>query len=51
MPLAEMNKRFRECTSEEKSVIRAVKKLYNCGVYEEDRIFQLDQTEHMKLAL
>ncbi len=43
MPLAEMNKRFKECTSEEKSVLRAVKKLYICGVYEEDQIFQLDQ--------
>lgn len=43
MPLAEMHKRFEECTFEEKVILRAVKKLYVCGVYEEGQIFQLDQ--------
>ena len=43
MPLAEMHKRFEECTSEEKSILKAIKKLYICGVYEESQIFQLDQ--------
>ncbi|HEY3362414.1 MAG TPA: hypothetical protein VGK06_11505 [Methanosarcina sp.] len=43
MPLAEMNRRFKECTSDEKSALRAVKKLYICGVYNEHQIFQLDQ--------
>ncbi|MCO5381885.1 MAG: tetratricopeptide repeat protein [Methanosarcina barkeri] len=43
MPLAEMHKRFEECTSEEKSILKTIKKLYICGVYEESQIFQLDQ--------
>ena len=43
MPLAEMNKRFSECTPEEKSILKAIKKLYICGVYDEGQIFQLDQ--------
>ncbi|WP_218104596.1 hypothetical protein, partial [Methanosarcina sp. A14] len=45
MPLAEMDRRFKECTSEEKSVLKAVKKLYICGVYNEDQIFQLDKIQ------
>ncbi|PAV11055.1 hypothetical protein ASJ81_11745 [Methanosarcina spelaei] len=45
MPLAEMDRRFKECTSEEKSVLKAVKKLYICGVYDEDQIFQLDKIQ------
>ncbi|MDD4431642.1 MAG: tetratricopeptide repeat protein [Bacteroidales bacterium] len=47
MPLSEMSKRFEECTSEEKTILRAVKKLYICGVYEEDQIFQLDQIKRV----
>jgi hypothetical protein len=47
MPLAEMSKRFKECTPEEKSILRSVKKLYICGVYEEDQIFQLDQIKRV----
>ncbi len=43
MPLAEMEKRFKECTPEEKSVLKSIKKLYICGVYDEEQIFQLDQ--------
>jgi hypothetical protein len=43
MPLAEMHKRFEECASEEKSILRAIKKLYICGIYEEGQIFQMDQ--------
>jgi len=43
MPLAEMNKRFSECTPEEKSFLKAIKKLYICEVYDEGQIFQLDQ--------
>lgn len=39
MPQAEMYKRFEECTSEEKSILRAIKKLYICGIYEEGQIF------------
>lgn len=45
MPLAEMDRRFKECTSEEKFVLKAVKKLYICGVYNEDQIFQLDKIQ------
>ena len=47
MPLAEMNKRFKGCTLEEKSILRSVKKLYICGVYKEDQIFQLDQIKRV----
>jgi len=43
MPLAEMHKRFKECTPEEKSFLKTMKKLYVCGVYDEGQIFQLDQ--------
>ena len=32
-------------SAEEKSVLRAVKKLYICGVYDEDQIFQLNQIQ------
>ncbi len=42
MPLAEMHKRFNECTPEEKSILKAIKKLHICGVYDEGQIFQLD---------
>jgi len=43
MPLTEMHKRFEKCTSKEKSILKAIKKLYICGVYEEGQIFQLEQ--------
>ncbi len=49
MPLAEMHKRFEECTSEEKSILKAIKKLYICGVYEESQIFQLDQIRRVSV--
>lgn len=42
MPLVEMNRRFEECTSEEKYILRAIKKLYICRVYNEDQVYLLD---------
>jgi hypothetical protein len=47
MPLNEMRNRFKECTSEEKCVLRAIKKLYVCGVYNEDQVFQVDQIKRI----
>jgi hypothetical protein len=45
MPLAEMDRRFKECTSEEKSILKVIKKLYICGIYDDDQIFQLDKIQ------
>jgi tetratricopeptide (TPR) repeat protein len=42
MPLAEMKKRFDECTDVEKTILRAIKNLYICGVYEENQVFPLN---------
>jgi len=39
MNLSEMEKRFNECTSEEKTILRALKDMYSCGVYEENMEF------------
>ncbi|MGB6873498.1 MAG: tetratricopeptide repeat protein [Dehalococcoidia bacterium] len=42
MSLKEMERRFDECTEVEKTILRAVKNLYICGVYEENQVFPLN---------
>ena len=42
MRLIEMERRFDECTGVEKTILRAIKNLYICGVYRENQVFPLD---------
>ncbi len=42
MPLTEMKRRFDECTEVEKTILRAIKNLYICGIYEENQVFPLN---------
>ena len=42
MRLMEMERRFDECTDVEKTILRAIKGLYICGIYEENRVFPLN---------
>ena len=41
MKLSEMETRFNKCGPEEKTILRALRKLYLCGVYEENQVFPL----------
>jgi tetratricopeptide (TPR) repeat protein len=41
MKLEEMEKRFKSCSSEEKTLLRVLRKLYISGVYEENQVFPL----------
>jgi len=42
MRLMEMERRFDECTEVEKTILRAIKNLYICGIYEENQVFPLN---------
>jgi tetratricopeptide (TPR) repeat protein len=42
VPLTEMKRRFDECTEVEKTILRAIKNLYICGIYEENQVFPLN---------
>jgi tetratricopeptide (TPR) repeat protein len=42
MRLMEMGKRFDECTEVEKTILRAIKNLYICGIYAENQAFPLN---------
>jgi tetratricopeptide (TPR) repeat protein len=42
MPLEEMERRFDDCSDEEKTILRALRSLYLCGIYEENQAFPLD---------
>ena len=39
VPLTEMKRRFDECTEVERTILRAIRNLYICGVDEENQIF------------
>ncbi len=39
LQLLEMEKRFDNCSFEEKTILRSIKKMYECGIYEEKEIF------------
>ena len=41
MKLSEMERRFNGCLSEEKTILRALRKLYISGVYEENQVFPI----------
>ncbi len=41
MPLGEMERRFEHCDNVEKTILRAIKSLYICGIYEESQVFSL----------
>ena len=41
VPLTEMERRFDQCTEVEKTILRAIKNLYICGIYEENQVFPL----------
>jgi tetratricopeptide (TPR) repeat protein len=41
MPLKEMMSRFRDCSEQEKTILRALREMYICGVYEGRQIFRL----------
>jgi len=41
MPLAEMERRFNNCTQEEKSILNTVRQCYLCGVYQENQYVPL----------
>jgi hypothetical protein len=42
MPLLEIQKRFDECGDEEKTILRTLRKLYLCGIYQENQVFPLE---------
>jgi len=42
MSLKEMERRFDQCTDVEKTILRAIKNLYICGIYEETQVFPLN---------
>lgn len=42
MRLVEMEKRFDECTVVEKTILRAIRSLHICGMYERNQIFPLE---------
>jgi len=42
VPLTEMKRRFDECADVEKSILRAIKGLYTCGIYKENQVFPLN---------
>jgi tetratricopeptide (TPR) repeat protein len=42
MRLVEMERRFGECTDVEKTILRAIKNLYICGIYENNQVFPLN---------
>jgi hypothetical protein len=42
VPLTEMKRRFDECTEVEKTILRAIRNLYICGIYEENQVFPLN---------
>lgn len=42
IPLTEMKRRFDECTEVEKTILRVIKSLYICGIYEENHVFPLN---------
>lgn len=42
MSLKEMERRFDQCTEVEKTILRAIKNLYICGIYEENQVFPLN---------
>lgn len=47
MELAEMKSRFASTSNEEKAILRAIKKLYICGVFLERGIFPIDRIRRM----
>jgi len=53
MRLTEMEKRFRECKDEEKTILRMLRNLYICGVYKENQVFPLEwvKTASKKVGL
>ncbi len=42
MDLAEMEKRFNNCDDVEKTILRAIRSLYICGIYQAHQVFPLD---------
>ncbi len=42
MGLDEIGRRFEKCNGKEKSILRSIKYLYICGIYNGDNIFSLD---------
>ena len=42
VPLIEMKRRFDECTEVEKTILRAIKNLYICGIYKKNQVFPLN---------
>ncbi|MCJ7575210.1 MAG: tetratricopeptide repeat protein [Dehalococcoidia bacterium] len=42
VPLTEMKRRFDECAEAEKTILRVIKNLYICGIYEENQVFPLN---------
>ncbi len=46
MKLSEMQKRFSNCNDNEKTIMHTLRKLYLCGIYEEDLVFKL---EHIRI--
>ena len=46
MELSEMQKRFSNCNDNEKTIMYTLRKLYLCGIYEEDLVFKL---EHLRI--
>ncbi len=47
MRLAEMERRFEECDTVQKTILRGMKKLYICGAYQENQVFPLDWIKTM----
>jgi tetratricopeptide (TPR) repeat protein len=41
LPLAEMKQRFKDCTEEQKTILRVLSTMYGFGLYEENRVFPL----------
>jgi tetratricopeptide (TPR) repeat protein len=42
MKLSEMEKRFNDCEPEEQAILRALRKLYVCGIYRDNQVFPLE---------
>jgi len=42
MYLAEMEKRFGDCNNVEKTILRVIRNLYICGIYDEHQVFPLN---------
>ena len=49
LPLAEMKQRFKDCTEEQKTILRVLNTMYGLGIYEEKLIFPLEWVKVLAL--